>query len=459
MSPGTMKRTSLGSWRLVDFLGAGGMGEVYRGMHSVTGRVAAVKILTATGRTPSVVERFRNEARIQSGLVHPNIVTLYEFFEAEGLPCIAMEYVSGETVDHYIQTRGPIPVGQALAWFSQVVEAVAYVHSRGIVHRDLKTNNIKIDDNGQVRLLDFGIAKSGDSPKLTTDGSVVGTLHYLSPEQVRSSAATPASDIWALGVVFYEIVTGKVPFAADTLTGVMMRILKGTYEPPSTTGIEVPREVERIISRCLRSEPSQRYPSAGDLLSDVKAAMSPAPEARASGPGFLIRPSGEIVTMLRRRGPLLASAGLAVAALFFLVWSLTVCCGPSGDAGRTTQSEPVTPGQESARSTPLSATPDENVTPRPPLRRVIIRVFGEGAAEVIRDGVRVGMTPFEFQARIGEWINITLRRPGHLDRRERFQIVDGVNEYTYSMSPDSPQQSESLAAHHTFLNQLQDAVR
>jgi serine/threonine-protein kinase len=449
MSPGTMRRSTLGNYRLVDFLGAGGMGEVYRGMHQTTGRVAAVKILTATGRSPSMGERFRNEARIQSTLSHPHIVTLYEFFEAEGLPCIAMEYVSGETLDHLLQTYGPLSAGQALTWFAQVVDAVGYVHQRGIVHRDLKTNNIKIDDDGRVKLLDFGIAKAGDSPKLTTDGSVVGTLHYLSPEQVRSSAATPASDIWSLGVVLYEIVTGRVPFASETLTGVMVRILNGTYDPPSRGSTLIPKDIERIIARCLRSEPAQRYANAEALLTDVRAALAPpgAGELPVPAVSLRMRGSGELVAMLRRRGPLVASVSLAAAAFAFLLWSARVCCGP-GDVRpeRPRDTPTVTPvpgpiGPDKGTGVPAVAGP-----PAAALRPVIIKVFGEGAADVYRDGVKIGSTPVRFQARIGEWVNLTLKRAGHVDRHERFQVVDGDNEYAYFMSQVGPPSAAALPA-------------
>jgi eukaryotic-like serine/threonine-protein kinase len=441
MSAGAMKRSTIGNYRLVDFLGAGGMGEVYRGMHLTTGRVAAVKILTATGRSPSMLERFRNEARIQAGLAHPGIVTLFEFFEADGLPCIAMEYVSGESLDHVVQTRGMLDATQALTWFAQVVDAVAYVHRQGIVHRDLKTNNIKIDDEGRARLLDFGIAKSGDSPKLTTDGSVVGTLHYLSPEQVRSSAASSASDIWALGVVLYEMVTGRVPFASETLTGVMVRILKGSYDPLTRDGHVVPQSIERIIARCLRLEPSQRYQSADALLADVRSQLSPSPSPGESGVSMLPRPSGEIVAMLRSRGPLIASVSLAITALGFVAWSSFACCQPAPvnpeiarqldsirrDSGRTAVVTPVRP------------------TSAAPLRPVVIKVFGDSPAEVFRDGVLLGKTPLRFEARIGDWVTLVLKRPGDADRRERFRIVDGVNEYTYFMSPGSPSSAGGVA--------------
>ncbi|MGQ0648411.1 MAG: serine/threonine-protein kinase [Gemmatimonadaceae bacterium] len=436
MSAGTLRRSTLGNYRLVDFLGAGGMGEVYRASHLATGRVVAVKVLTA-GRTSAMIERFRNEARIQSTLTHPHIVTLYEFFEAEGLPCIAMEYVSGQLMEQVL-VQGPMDPDRMLGWFAQVVDAVGYVHQRGIVHRDLKSNNIKIDEQEQVKLLDFGIAKSGDSPKLTTDGSMIGTLHYLSPEQVRGGAATPASDIWALGVVLYEMATGRVPFESESLTGVMMRILKGSYSPPSRGGIGVSRDIGRIIARCLKVEPEQRYASAEALLTDVRALLEPPAPAPLRRPVLQMRSSQEIVLLLRRRGPLIAAATATVLAVAFFVWSSFVCCTPR----RLRPEIPTGPAARSGDSVRVVAPPEDAPhVPLPPLRPVIIKVFGDGDAEVHRDGVPIGKTPLRFEARIGEWVSLMLRRPGHVDLFKRFQIVDDINEYSYDMirSPGSAQ--------------------
>jgi serine/threonine-protein kinase len=440
MSAGTLRRSTLGSYRLVDFLGAGGMGEVYRASHLSTGQVVAVKVLTASTRNPSLAERFRNEARIHSTLVHPHIVRLFEYFEADGFPCIAMEYVTGESLEHLIANR-QIPLGRTLPLFSQVVDAVGYVHQRGIVHRDLKCSNIRIDEQGQVRLLDFGIARAGDSPKLTTDGSMVGTLHYLSPEQVRGATATPASDIWALGVVLYEMVTGRVPFDSDTLTGIMTQILSGRYEPPVRDGSPAPRPVARIIARCLEVDPGRRYASAEALLTDVRAAIAPAsPVAPLGRLAIQPRPSGEFAAILRRRAPLWGSIGVAVVALGFLMWSLSgeQCCPPPpppADTLRFVVRDTTRPAVREADHATVAA-----------LRPVIIRVFGEAPAQVFRGDSLIGNTPVHFEARIGDWIELTLRRPGHAERKERFQVIDGTNEYTYDLTRIGPSDNAAPAS-------------
>jgi serine/threonine-protein kinase len=411
MSAGSYLRWTLGSWRLVDFLGAGGMGEVYRAVHLRNGRIAAVKILTASSRTPSFLQRFRNEARILASLQHPRVAGWYETFDTDGLPCIAMEYVSGETVEQRLR-HGPLAVAESIRVFSQVVEAVAYIHERGVVHRDIKSNNIKVDDHGQVKLLDFGIAKTGDSPKLTTEGAVVGTLHYLSPEQVRGESATPRSDVWALGVVMYEMVTGQVPFTGDSFTGVMARILKGSYEAPTVLAADLPRGIEKLIARCLRVDAKERFADAGALLAEVRAIYSPAPTWSPALPA---------------RWPLFASIGGACLTGAFLLWTVATIDwrGPSGTS--------LTPADD-PRDSSVTVTPPTRDTQasKVALRPVVIKIF-EGTADVVQQGRIVGRTPFVMQAPIGTWIEITLRQSGFDDLPKRFQVADGPNEFQYTM--------------------------
>src|SRR5919205_3289643 len=188
---------TVGEYRIVDFIGAGGMGEVYRALHSKIGRVAAVKVLTQTSQATDFAERFSNEARIQASLQHPNIATLYDFCEVGGQPCIIMEYVDGQTVAERIEAfRAPLPLHEAAHVFEKVCEAIDYVHRNGVLHRDIKSNNIKVASDGKVKLLDFGIAKAQNAQQqLTQTGSVVGTLQYLAPELIRGGAADAGGDI------------------------------------------------------------------------------------------------------------------------------------------------------------------------------------------------------------------------------------------------------------------------
>src|SRR5215212_6603936 len=263
---------TVGEYRIVDFLGAGGMGEVYRALHSKIGRVAAVKVLTQATQSSGFVERFFNEARIQASLQHPNVATLYDFCEVQGQPCIIMEYVDGQTISERIAAfSAPLPLSETVHVFEKVCEAIDYVHRHGVLHRDIKSNNIKISSEGKVKLLDFGIAKAQNTQQqLTQAGSVIGTLQYLAPELIRGGTADASGDIWALGVLLYETVTGRVPFDADTVGDLCDRIGRVEYTPPAQLNPGVPREVAAVIGHCLRKNPQERYRTAGELLADAR---------------------------------------------------------------------------------------------------------------------------------------------------------------------------------------------
>ncbi|HET9530972.1 MAG TPA: serine/threonine-protein kinase, partial [Blastocatellia bacterium] len=269
MGGSNLLNSVIGEYRIVGTIGQGGMGEVYRAVHNKIGRVAAVKVLSQATRSPEFVERFLNEARIQASLQHPNIATLYDFLEFNNQPCIIMEFVEGQTLNEYIASRGALHLAEAVPIFRALSDALAYVHARGIIHRDIKSNNIKITPSGQVKLLDFGIAKSGTSPSLTVAGGFVGTLQYVSPEQFTGGIADARSDVWALGVLLYEMVTGRLPFDATTIGGLYEQINRAAYTPPSSVVANLPREIEAIIARCIRRNPAERYQTAGQLLQDV----------------------------------------------------------------------------------------------------------------------------------------------------------------------------------------------
>lgn len=273
MAKPTLLQATIGTYRLVDFLGAGGMGEVYRAIDNRTKRVVAIKVLSS--RDPGFVARFSNEARIQARLRHPNIATFYEFLEFDERPCIVMECVEGQTLHQYLQNEGPFPVGHALAIFQAVVDAIAYMHDHNIVHRDIKTGNIKITPTGQVKLLDFGIAKGPSSPGLTATGAVVGTPEYLSPEQLKGHKADARSDIWALGILLYEMLTGHVPFEANNLLDLYGKISKAVFVPPAVLNPEITSRIEAIIAHCLKKKPTDRYASARELRKAVTRVAHP----------------------------------------------------------------------------------------------------------------------------------------------------------------------------------------
>ncbi|MEZ4900902.1 MAG: serine/threonine-protein kinase [Spirosomataceae bacterium] len=251
-------------YELTQWLGSGGMGEVYMAQHPTTRQQAAVKILHRNDQ----VARFKNEAYIQSSVKHPHIATLYEFSVENGIPCLIMEYVEGITLEKLIKRQGVLP--EAFVWkvMQQITSAVVHLHQKEIIHRDLKADNIKVNRDSRVKLLDFGIAKAAYTPKLTAEGYIVGTAHYMAPEQFNAQVSI-ASDCWALGVLMYEMLTGTLPFDGRTETEIRIRIERGQYTAPDLLIPTISKKSKRLISKLLCNNPSQRM-TAMELLNELQ---------------------------------------------------------------------------------------------------------------------------------------------------------------------------------------------
>jgi eukaryotic-like serine/threonine-protein kinase len=416
MSRTFLPNQTIGEYRIESFLGAGGMGEVYRAVHQKIGRVAAVKVLTQATQAGGFRERFSNEARIQASLQHPNIATLYDFCEVGGQPCIIMEYVDGQTLSDLL-ARGPLASSDTAYVFEKIVEAVEYIHRHGIIHRDIKSNNIKLSSAGQVKLLDFGIAKGQMSPGLTEVGSVIGTLHYLAPELVRGGVADARGDIWALGVLLYEMATGRVPFHADTIGDLCDQIKRAKYAPPAQLNPAVRPEVAQVIARCLKENPAERYPSASELLRDVRRlAGEPAP--RRLVPETDDRPAPEPG---RARPFVLVAGGLAVAGVLIVAGLVGLFALMPAGGGPAPSSSP---GPVNAARLAGGAGSEE--------RTIEIQVF-DGRAEVYREGRKLGTTPYPLKARVGERVRLTLRREGYREEPVDFTVTEKKS-YTFTMS-------------------------
>jgi serine/threonine protein kinase len=273
----------IGPYEIVSPLGAGGMGEVYKARDTRLERFVAIKILPANlGVDATHRERFRREARAISSLTHPHICTLHDVGDQDGLDYLVMEYLPGETLAHRL-LRGPLPLGDVLQISVQLADALDVAHRAGLIHRDLKPANVMLTASG-AKVLDFGLAKwHGDDsrisasvihpPTLTTltqAGTVIGTVQYMAPEQVEGKPADGRSDLFALGAIIYEMITGKKAFEGTSVTGVMAAIL--TSEPPRMGTLQpvTPRELERVVKKCLAKEPLRRWQSAADLRDELK---------------------------------------------------------------------------------------------------------------------------------------------------------------------------------------------
>jgi beta-lactam-binding protein with PASTA domain len=261
-----------GRYRLVRKLGTGGMANVYLAEDQELGRSVAIKMLDERhSQDEQFVERFRREAKNAAGLSHPNIVSIYDRGQAEGTYYIAMEYLEGRTLKELLVTRGPTPLAVAIDYTRQILAALGFAHKHGIVHRDIKPHNVVVAPDGRLKVTDFGIARSGTS-QMTETGSIIGTAQYLSPEQAKGAPVTPASDIYSVGIVLYEMLTGSVPFTGDTPLEIAMKHLSTTPLPPSEKRHEVPHELDSIVLRALAKDPADRYQSTEEMDADLARA-------------------------------------------------------------------------------------------------------------------------------------------------------------------------------------------
>jgi beta-lactam-binding protein with PASTA domain/predicted Ser/Thr protein kinase len=260
-----------GRYRIVRRLGAGGMANVYLAEDQELGRRVAIKILNDRhANDDQFVERFRREAKNAASLSHPNIVSIYDRGEAEGTYYIAMEHLDGRTLKELIVARGPAPPKVAIEYVRQILAALRFAHRKGIVHRDIKPHNVLVDAEGRVKVTDFGIARAGAS-QMTEAGSIVGTAQYLSPEQARGDTVDQRSDLYSLGVVLYELLTGTVPFTGDSPVEIAMKHLSAPVEPPSKRRADVPKELDLVVTRALAKDPDERYQTAEEMEAELAA--------------------------------------------------------------------------------------------------------------------------------------------------------------------------------------------
>ncbi|MGZ8851175.1 MAG: protein kinase domain-containing protein, partial [Thermoanaerobaculia bacterium] len=294
-TPASLIGTTVGSYRLIEMLGAGGMGEVYVALDTRLGRRVAVKFLSSQFTSdPERVRRFRQEAQLASGLNHPNILTIHELGEHHGVQFIASELVEGETLRARLE-HGPMELSEIVRVASQVASALRTAHAAGVVHRDIKPENVMLRPDGYVKVLDFGLAKlSETSAPLADDatllrtatGVVMGTTQYMSPEQVRGQVVDARTDQWSLGVVLYEMLSGRRPFEGSTGSDVIAAILEKEH-----LLLQAPEELRRITARLLRKKREERYPTASDLCTDL-ASFQKQSEAGPASPRGKLRVAG-----------------------------------------------------------------------------------------------------------------------------------------------------------------------
>ena len=338
-----------GRYKIVRKLGAGGMANVYLAEDQELGRRVAIKILNDRhANDDQFVERFRREAKNAAALSHPNIVSIYDRGEAEGTYYIAMEYLDGRSLKELIVTRGPAPVPVAVEYARQILSALRFAHRHGIVHRDIKPHNVLVDGEGRVKVTDFGIARAGAS-QMTEVGSIVGTAQYLSPEQARGTNVDQRSDLYSLGVVLYELLTGSAPFGGDTPVEIAMKHLSQVPEPPSAKRPNLPHDLDLLVMRALAKDPDERYQSAEEMDADlerVARGVSVSRETEESATQILSAQTGPMAataaTMIapppRAIAPAHASAGRPGLRRSTTTWTSRSTAARSGRGSRRSRS-------------------------------------------------------------------------------------------------------------------------
>lgn len=282
-----------GRYRLIELLGEGGMATIYRAHDGQLDRDVAVKLLRPQyGRDAGFIARFRQEAQSAASLNHPNVVNVYDYGMDEAGPFIVMELIDGENLAEVLRERGFLPAPAAAGIAAQVAEALAAAHARGIVHRDIKPSNILLTRDGRAKVVDFGIARALVEAQLTLPGTTLGSVHYFSPEQARGEPVTAASDVYSLGLVLFEMLTGRRAWTGDTAGAVALARLGGPPPRVSAFRANIPPALEAIVERALALDPQDRFASAGDMAAALGAFLADPTAPPVLGPRGGVVPSG-----------------------------------------------------------------------------------------------------------------------------------------------------------------------
>ncbi|WP_050614731.1 Stk1 family PASTA domain-containing Ser/Thr kinase [Bacillus testis] len=265
-----------GRYRIIEMIGGGGMANVYLAEDMILEREVAIKILRMDfSNDEEFIKRFNREAQSATSLAHPNVVSIYDVGEEDHIYFIVMEYVSGMTLKQYIQTHPNIPVEKAVSIMRQITEGMSHAHQHGIIHRDIKPQNILIDENEHVKITDFGIATALSATSITQTNAVLGSVHYLSPEQARGGMANKKSDIYSMGIVMFELLTGRLPFSGESAVSIALKHLQSTTPSPRRWNPSIPQSVENIILKATAKDPFHRYENADEMKEDLETALLP----------------------------------------------------------------------------------------------------------------------------------------------------------------------------------------
>ena len=304
---------TLGSYEITEKIGSGGVGDVYKAVDHLLGRNVALKFLRPSlADCAEVVQRFHAEARTLAQLIHPNIAVLYCLMREGEHLAMVMEYVEGRTFGQLLDS-GPLPLGRAIPLLLQALEGIGHAHAAGVIHRDIKPSNLMLAGNGGVKVMDFGVARCLGTVRQTRDGHMIGTAQYMSPEQVRGLESDARSDVYALGVLAYEMVTGFVPFDSESEYELCRAQVEDDPRPPRTLAPDLPPDLEKVILRALEKDPADRFPSVHGLREALQS-VSPSPANAPQAPDPDSLATRLVTTPLRVALPAVLPESLAKAA-------------------------------------------------------------------------------------------------------------------------------------------------
>jgi eukaryotic-like serine/threonine-protein kinase len=390
--------TEIAGYRLTERLGSGGMGDVYKAYNAALNRTAAIKIL----HQKQMGDRFRNEAYIQSSVTHPNIARLYEYLVTAETSCIIMEYVEGEPLDVYLHKKGKLSNEETENIIEQIASALAYLHDKDILHRDIKPQNFKIQPNGTVTMLDFGIAKNKYTPKLTQQGYMVGTTDYMAPEQFRQQVEKK-SDIWSLGVMAYELSTGYMPFGADTAIAMRYKIEKGEFTKPRVLVPAVSDKLNTVIEKCLQVNTANRLSAnAVEMLLNNKKTTAAANKKTAIPQQLKVNSKTVLI---------------AACMLLIIIVAIIIFVEPD--------KTPVANG--------IPAEQDNTTQQTSELKELTIDVTNTSNAYIVFPDGNTKKLPYAISGKEGESFQFTLQAEGFESKKIEVPISVGRKSYAYNL--------------------------
>ena len=428
-----MGATLADRYKIIEELGMGGMGRVYKVHDKAIHEIVALKVLKhEIAADETIIDRFRNELKLSRKISHKNVCRMYDISQSDSRFFITMEYVSGEDLKHTIRKVGHLSLDKVISLVIQTCEGLAEAHRLGVIHRDLKPHNLMIDGNGDVRIMDFGIARSIKAQGFTTTGMMVGTPEYMSPEQARGEEIDARSDIYSLGIVFYELLTGEVPFTGDSAVSIALKHTTDLPRHPQEINPQIPNELIPLVFRCLKKDRNDRYPSVQALLSDLNTVR----RSLTATAGVARRRRTRIKTE-KRRFPLprlwlalLLGAIIATGAYLLIKKPLHPFKKAASELAEKTPLSVPTPSPE-------TVTKAENMPESAGLTPATMAIDSQPqGAEIFLDNRFVGITPLRTERPPGNCRIRLKKEPEYKDFSADINLTEGATfNRTYRLTP------------------------